>query len=113
MRPISSASMPTRHRLLLFALAGAVVLVASLDGALGACSAALHLAPVVGIFAPLLLGRFPGEALLTRLARTAHRPRRARPRLVLEPRSVARPKRLLLAWDQAVRPPPSSLVVHV
>ena len=103
--------MTRAQRLLLLVLAAVALAVALADAALGVCSGASHLAPVALLFLPLLFGRFPGERLLARSARSRPALRRAPGCPPLAPRAVWRPRRLLLAWHLATRPPPVSLLV--
>lgn len=102
--------MPARDRRVLLALAGlcaALALVAAMAGIEAAVFG--YVAPLVAVFVPLVLGRYPGERIIASLARRSVRPPRRRrsrgqarrPLFVLVPRGTA-----LMARSLAVRPPP-------
>lgn len=81
------------------------------------CAAGLLPAlPLVAIVVPLLLGHFPGEDVIERLAaRPAGRHQHHRRRAVSRPRPIAvrtlLRTRLLIAASFATRPPPALLPV--
>jgi hypothetical protein len=103
-------AMTRRDRLLLFALAGLTLALASLILA-GVSSDVLLAVPVLVFALPLVAGRYVGEEQLARLA-AAHVERRARPATMLAPAARLAPRPLprggrLIAASLAVRPPPS------
>jgi hypothetical protein len=71
----------------------------------------LHLAPMLALLLPLLLGRYLGEERIARLAcawrsRLPRRPARVIAPVIPQPRALAPRGGLLLARSLAVRPPP-------
>lgn len=94
-----------RTHLVLAALATIALIVAA---ALGAGHAALALCPALLVALPLLLGRFPGEHTIDRLAARRRRPAPApSPRRLLPraPRSIVRRPRLLATLSASRAPP--------
>jgi len=104
--------MRVRDRLLLCAMAAAVLTAAVAHGAAGIPADALIAVPALLLLLPLAAGRYVGSERLARLARRAPRPRPARGARAVVRRPLARrpaPRGgLLIAVSLARRGPPAS-----